>query len=202
MPTAFMKQNATSYIAPNKQTDVLWISFQQGDSSAFYQLYDQYADPLYNYGVKITCDRALVEDCIHDLFVELWEKRSSLGIIKSFRHYSYAALRRKIFRNLQKQRKHSVSDREEIQFHLQAAVSHEDQIISHELSEEQLRKLQQAIALLSTRQREVIFLRYFDNFSYEEIASIMSISIESIYKLVSRAVRTIKKHCTELSLSI
>lgn len=183
----------------DRQLGMVWKSFQQGDRAAFYQLYNNFADQLYNYGIKITSDSALVEDCIHDLFVDLWEKKNQLGAIRSFKHYSYAAYRRKIFRSLQKVRKFSSMKEVSYDFHLKATLSHEDYIAKHELTEEQSDKLQQAIHALSARQKEVIFLRYFDNFSNDEIAYIMSITIESVYKLISKAIRSMKKYMTELS---
>lgn len=181
------------------QLDIVWKSFRQGDRAAFYQFYDQYADRLYNYGIRITSDSALVEDCIHDLFVELWEKKNSLGGIRSFKHYSFAAFRRKISRSLQKRRKFSSIEEVSYDFHLEAIISREDYIVRHELNQERNHELQQAINALSARQKEVIFLRYFDDFSYKEIAAIMSITIESVYKLISKAVISIKKNMTELS---
>lgn len=61
-----------------------------------------------NYGIRITSDLALVEEYIHDLFVELWEKKNQIGEIRSFKHFNFAAFRRKIFRSLQKFRKFSL----------------------------------------------------------------------------------------------
>lgn len=184
----------------DRQLNMVWMSFRQGDTEAFYQLYEQFADQLYNYGIRITSDNALVEDCIHDLFVELWEKRERLGTIHSFKHYSYTALRRKIFRALQKERKFSSLKEPSYDFRLEPSLSHEDLMAKQEYTEEQSHKLQQALSTLSTRQKEVIFLRYFDCFSNDEIAAIMSITIESVYKLISKAISSIKKHITELSL--
>jgi RNA polymerase sigma factor (sigma-70 family) len=124
----------------------------------------------------------------------------TLSTIRSFKHYSFVAFRRKIFRSLKKTRKFSSLEEPSYDFRLEATLSHEDCIAKYELAEEQSFKLQQAISALSARQREVIFLRFFDDFSNREIATIMSITIESVYKLISKAVSSIKKFMTELSL--
>jgi RNA polymerase sigma-70 factor (ECF subfamily) len=48
----------------------LWNAFRQGDEQAFAQIYRNYVKVLYRYGLKITPDTSLIEDCIQDLFVE------------------------------------------------------------------------------------------------------------------------------------
>lgn len=46
-----------------------WDKIQQGDEEAFRQLYEQYADLLYGYGMKIAGDETLVTEAIQSLFV-------------------------------------------------------------------------------------------------------------------------------------
>ena len=45
-----------------------WDKIQQGDEEAFRQLYEQYADLLYGYGMKIAGDDTLVTEAIQSLF--------------------------------------------------------------------------------------------------------------------------------------
>lgn len=51
-----------------------WDKIQQGDEEAFRQLYEQYADLLYGYGMKIAGDETLVTEAIQSLFVYIFEK--------------------------------------------------------------------------------------------------------------------------------
>ena len=46
-----------------------WDKIQQGDEEAFRQLYEQYADLLYGYCMKIAGDETLVTESIQSLFV-------------------------------------------------------------------------------------------------------------------------------------
>lgn len=52
-----------------------WDKIQQGDEEAFRQLYEQYADLLYGYGMKIAGDETLVTEAVQSLFVYIFEKR-------------------------------------------------------------------------------------------------------------------------------
>ena len=56
-----------------------WEKIQQGDEEAFRQLYSEYSDLLYGYGMKIVGDDDLVTESIQSLFVYLYEKRQSLS---------------------------------------------------------------------------------------------------------------------------
>jgi len=49
------------------------------------------------------------------------------------------------------------------------------------------------MAQLPARQREVIFLKYYNNLSYEEIAGIMGIEQDSVYKLTYKALEKLQK---------
>lgn len=53
---------------------LFWSKIQRGDEGAFRQLYEQYADLLYGYGMKIAGDDDLVTDAIRTLFVYIFEK--------------------------------------------------------------------------------------------------------------------------------
>ena len=57
-----------------------WDKIQQGDEEAFRQLYEQYADLLYGYGMKIAGDDDLVTDAIQTLFVYIFEKRETCAV--------------------------------------------------------------------------------------------------------------------------
>ena len=61
-----------------------WMAeFQDGNSSAFSILYDSYVNILFNYGCKLTNDKELLKDCIHDVFVKIYMKRTELDSIEN-----------------------------------------------------------------------------------------------------------------------
>ena len=75
---------------------VLWINVKKGDKKALSDLYGMYADALYEFGKSYTPDGQLVEDGIHDLFVELYERRKKLPIARNIINYFFTILKRKI----------------------------------------------------------------------------------------------------------
>jgi RNA polymerase sigma factor (sigma-70 family) len=54
-------------------------------------------------------------------------------------------------------------------------------------------RLEQAIKTLTGRQREAIFLRFYEGLSYEEVAEVMGISVKATYKIMSRALLQLKQ---------
>jgi RNA polymerase sigma factor (sigma-70 family) len=70
--------------------------------------------------------------------------------------------------------------------------SHEDFLIGEQNTLEWKNKLVQALNSLSPRQREAIYLRFFDNLTYEQIAQVMSLTVPTLYDLLSKAVKKLK----------
>ena len=86
----------------------------------------------------------------------------------------------------------SGNEPEEYQFSADLAI--EDIIVNAELSEEQSQNLQKAFEELSKRQREVLYLKYYQEVPYEEICEMMDISYQSVRNLVSNALRAMRKY--------
>ncbi len=174
---------------------VLWNAIRNGNHKSFRLIYMEYSDFLYNYGRKMCQDSDLVRDSIQDVFRIIWEKKEIIVIKSSLKHYVFTIFRRELIQKIQHQQ--NLTDQfTEIDFEL----SIESKIILDE-SQQHLRKnLDQAINKLSLRQKEIIFLRYYENMSYSEIAELMSLNQNSMYKLLSAAISRIKDHFSSLLL--
>jgi len=46
--------------------------------------------------------------------------------------------------------------------------------------------------VLTRRQREAIYLRFYQNLSYDEIAKLMTMKVESVYNVISKAISLLK----------
>lgn len=175
----------------------VWDAFRQGDTVAFQQIYNYFIRVLFSYGSKLTTDHLLVEDCVHDLFVELWDRKAFLGNTTSVKLYLFKGLKRKIVKQLV-QRKNTVFTEEKLTYSFGITSSYETFLVREQLSEEQHQKLIQAIAKLTDRQREVLFLRFHANMNYEEIARLLSLNYQSVSNIMFRAMKTLR---TEMSAS-
>lgn len=164
----------------------LWQLFKSGDKESFQSIYFSHYNSLYEYGIRIENDKESVKDSIHDLFIKIWNNRSSLGNIGNIRSYLLVSLRGILYNKREStSRVKLVEIDEELPFEMVFSV--ESAFISKEMRTEQTQKLIDALNQLTPRQKEVIYLRYFEELDYEEIASIMTINVKATYKLVGRA---------------
>src|SRR4051812_16730497 len=88
----------------------LWDEFRRGNEQAFARIYNSHIRALLSYGTKLSADMNMVEDCIHDLFIELWDRKAFLGNTSSIKLYLFKGLKRKIIHALIKNRKHTASN--------------------------------------------------------------------------------------------
>ena len=169
----------------------LWRNFQQGDENALATIYSEYFDHLYNYGFKFTRDASLVEDCIQELFIKLIRNRENLSIPDSVKNYLFKAFRSYLFDKLEKLNKYPSQQLEEsMEFGLEPG--HEVELIREEERSTRQEMMRAAIKSLTPRQREAIFLKYEEGFSYPEIADMLSLTQKAAYKLVGRAIQTLR----------
>ncbi len=181
----------------NPDTEI-WQDFKQGREAAFTFMYSQYVGVLYNYGRHISSDEDLVKDCIQNLFVELWNNKDRLGDTNSIKYYLFTSLRRKIVDELMARRKHYTEDELSEEYSFELVLPYEANIITDQASLEQKKALLQAINTLTKRQKEALFLLYYDNLSYEEAASIMQLKIRTVYNLIHTAVEALRKNMRKI----
>ncbi|MFS8615453.1 MAG: sigma-70 family RNA polymerase sigma factor [Solitalea sp.] len=167
--------------------DQLWDAFRTGDMEAFGNLYHRYYRPLYNYGFTIFADKEVVMDCLHEMFLDLWERRERLPSVKQVKYYLLVAFRRRIIQVAQASRL-SNDDIPEVK---QASV--EDQFV---IRESQLlfdSRFKEAFNKLPHRRREAIYLRYGQELSYDQIVNVMGIEYQTARDLVSKGIKSLRK---------
>ena len=66
------------------------------DAVAYTIIYNKYFDVLYLHAYQKLRDREEVQDLLHELFAQLWNKRKSLVINSSLSGYLYTSIKNKI----------------------------------------------------------------------------------------------------------
>jgi RNA polymerase sigma factor (sigma-70 family) len=180
-------------VSQRDRDKAIWASFKSGNKNAFTFIFNTYIKILYAYGDKITRDKALVQDCIQDLFIELWKRRTTLSDTDSIRFYLFKSLRRNIVRKLSGNAKFIQASSMSDDFTFAIEFSHEDKLISEQLTDDQLKLLSTALHKLSNRQREAIYLKFYQKLSSQEIADTLEIDINSLYNLISKSIEMLRK---------
>lgn len=153
-----------------------WNQLRAGKRAALDAIDQAWASPLFRYGSKFTTDRDLVKDCIHDMFVELWQRHRTLGPTNSIRYYLLRMLRRRLARHAARQAK---SLRVANEYHQRQSADLEFDWLLEEKEQWRRSTLQKLIDALPPRQREIIYLRFYHGFSFDEAADILEIDTRS-----------------------
>src|SRR5699024_7965890 len=82
-----------------------WEEVVQGNDAAFENVFNAHYKSMYGYGLKLCNRSALVKDCIQDLWMDIWERRTELHHVRSPNVYLFVSLRRKILKKLTHLRK-------------------------------------------------------------------------------------------------
>lgn len=179
----------------------LWKSFRQGDRDAYQKLYSRHLSDLYNYGNKILPNRSVVTDQIQELFIDLWKYKESVAEVQNIKSYLFRALRNRIVKEVSRNR-YIVSDVEQEYANTQIVLPFENRIIELQTQSHKSKRLQTAFHALSKRQREVINLLFYEEFSYEEVANIMSINLRSVYTLAWKALSILRRELSGFILAV
>lgn len=169
---------------------LLWKRIKAGETQAFHELYMQFADILFAFGLIYSKDKEHVKDCIHDLFFDLYKYRKNLADNDSIRKYLFKSLKRKIYSpssgTLKLVYTNTIWEEDDQQSDLVEA--------EHiEYVEENIRNIRSVMSKLSEHQQEVLKLRFQVGLSYLEISKILDVSVESVRTLVYRSVKTIRE---------
>lgn len=178
----------------------LWEEFRQGDRDSYKKLYNKYLNDLYNYGYKILPDKSAVADHIQDLFIDLWKYKENLSRVKSIKYYLFRSLRNRIIKEINLN-KYIVHDVESECDKTLLVLPFEDNLIAAQTQSESEKRLQKAFSALSTRQKEVINLLFYEKFSYEEVAGIMHINLRSVYTLAWKSLSVLRKELVSLIIA-
>lgn len=171
----------------------IWHLFVEGDVNAFSTLFKTYYSQLHNYGLKISGNQALTEDCLQSFFIYLYDNRKNLGSINHIKSYLFISFRRALLKYLKKERKFTSYD-EVFENSSVFEFSQEELMVEQEFTKIKVSTLTQLLNSLSTREREAIYLKYYSSLSTTEISEVMNISYQSVLNTLQKAFTKLKTH--------
>ncbi len=155
----------------------------KGDLAALEQLYTLFHTDLYHYALKITEQPDLAEDAVQDVFIDLWNYRKQITNIHSPKFYLIRSLRNQCLKLIKKQNR--LTD-----FTAATAVSFIIEPVELQLKTDNdfvKKAIETAMHKLSPRQREIIYLKFYNNLDYEELAEVLEINYQSVVNHIHKA---------------
>jgi RNA polymerase sigma factor, sigma-70 family len=175
----------------NHQDDTtLFQEFLKGDMDAFSHFYDTYVNVLYHFGSKITSDKELLKDCIHDVFIKIYNKRQDLSDIQDIKSYLFSTLRNKILDEIR--RKAYFTEKEIESYQVASSENVEKEYLLKEKEDYDNVKVAFFMTKLSHRQREAITLYFIEEKKYDEICTLMDINYQSLRNLIHRSLTKLR----------
>lgn len=158
-------------------------------------LYNLYVSDLFTYGCYLGFEREVVKDAIHDVFVKLTADEDLLRHISHIKFYLFKSLKNRLL-DICKHQKVNIPLEDidvavELPFNIHINV--EDLIIEREEQIQIKTEIEQMLSALTDRQREIIYLRYVQEYDYKQIAELLQISVHGCRKLVSKAILSLRE---------
>lgn len=166
----------------------LFDLLKENNQMAFTEIYDRYKEVLHRYAYKWLQDRDAVKDVIQDLFTLIWTKRDTLVFNQNLSGYLYISVRNAILRKIQQEDRKNRYATSLLEY-ADKGVS----ITDHLLREKQLKSIiEQEIAALPEKMREVFELSRNEYLSHAEIAEKLGISEQTVRVHVKKALKILR----------
>ena len=175
--------------------EILMVSLSEGSQQAFSTLYLKYHDGLFRYLLKFTKNHALTEDLVQDIFIKIWERRNKIEIKSSFASYLFRFARNTAVNQLRRLALHQNYQEEAL--HRMSMGLNEEVLMDNFQWREYQNVLDKALSELTPSRREAFVLCREQGLSYEEAASKMGISKNTLKEHLTQSVKKIKSYLLE-----
>lgn len=179
------------------------IHSQASEREALRSLYVRFYDQLLCYGCSIEKDEGLVHDEIQELFIWILQHPEKVQSITHIRTYLYKCLRRNIRSTLSRRRETHIHAHKYIfSTDTQENQASESTIswVEAESTRNKFMLLKQQIDDLPSHQKEVIYLRFYENLTNDEIAEIFHVSNQVVRNAIHRAMKNLRLKLSEIPL--
>lgn len=160
-----------------------------GDKQAFSYIYEQYYKVLCMYAYRFFDDEEEAIEVVQSALVKVWERRKKLEDVKALKSYLYRMVHNMSLNRLQ---------------HLKAADKYRNSISDELLSIEmddveihdedpQAKQIQDALATLPPKNREVFELRFYGGLKHREIAEKMGISERTVETHITKGLKRLRE---------
>ena len=161
---------------------------RKGDTQAFDAIFRTWYGPLVGTAERMLRDRAVAEEIVQDVMLELWRRRETLAADGSAQAYLFQATRNRVLNHL---RHLKIEQRSEPDIRGESSSTPR---ADAELAHEELSvAVQEAVQSLPDRCREVFELSRVHGLKYAEIARELGISVKTVEAQMGKALRTLRE---------
>lgn len=168
----------------------LWQEMKNSNHDAYTAIITRYYRPMFAYAIRLNKDADMVKDCIQDVFMQVWKSRKAVAEPGSVKSYLFRSVRFRLYRE-QKKWYPLAAVKDEYDF--DAEISIEVKLIEDQDTADLKRKIESALNKMPPRQKEILYLRFYENLDHDRIAHIMGLNHQVVYNLLHRSLVRLRK---------
>ena len=176
-------------IMSDKTDEELIKDFQNGNINSYNHLVFRYKDRLFNYIYQFVHDIDLAEDLLQDTFLKLYTHKNSYKEIAKFSTWIYTIAGNFAKTELRKFKRRKTYSHSDLSFNdNEFIIEDKNKTPSDVFLDEGLRKsLHQCLSSLPLNFKNIIILRDIQELSYDEISTIVELSLGTVKSRINRA---------------
>ena len=164
------------------------------NKAAFEELFRSYFTALCSFAQKYVNDSDEAKDIVHNVFINLWNKRSEINLDTSLKSYLFQGVHNRSLNFIRDNKKLVQFDTPQNKAELGKYLESGDHLESSEAEN----RINQALDDLPDKCREIFLMNRFDGLKYREIAEKLDISIKTVETQMSRALKTLRERLSDM----
>lgn len=172
----------------NQPNELLLRSVVDGNREAFAELYSYYRTPALKFCTALLKDQEEAENALHEVFIKIWEKRAHIRPDLNFNSYLFTCLRNFIFDHFKRMEKDQRL--RELYMSRMESCTGFDEAAQYD---ERDQFVQNVVARLSEKRKQIILLNIYEGKSYQEIAELMKISKNTVKNQLVKAKQILRE---------
>ncbi len=177
--------------------DRLLSAIQVDDEKAFSELFERYWRKAHRMANTKVHSKEIAEEIVQDLFITLWDKRSSLHI-HNFSSYLYTTIKNKSLNYIE-----ACIVREKYWNYYRAFVPKFEESTEKAVAYDELvEAIESEVNLLPEKSRKVFRLNRLEGHSIPEIAITLNLSEKAIEYHITRSLKQLRLHLKDFILSL
>lgn len=172
----------------------LFLKLTTGDEQAFQTLFRKYYSGLCRFAHQFLNDKEQAEEAVQDMFVKIWEKRESLNIETSVKHYFFRSVRNHCLNQIQ-------HEKIKKQYATRMLDSAQQEIATEQFFLEVglIQRIEKSIDSLPPKRKEIFRLSREQGMKYKEIAETLNISIKTVEAQMGLALKHLREELKDFS---
>ena len=184
--------NHKKNVFPNQLVEKI----QQGDKSAFAEIYKAHFYGLCDFSYRYIKSQAVCEELVQDLFLYIWQNRrewNPSGTVKSYLYKSIKNRSLDYLKHKRVQNEFANQQREEVEY----TTVTQDNLRLHKSEDQLIKSIHLAIESLPDQRKMIFKMSREDGLTYREIAEVLEISVKTVETQMGRSLKTLREHLSK-----